>query len=126
MYDEFPDAAFGSFFHVQACFPEDMEHGPVLHQHFRCETQQALLLGLATKVFPAEALVDETMKTARALAAKGRTALEAIKRVVDCGMDVDLKTGCALEAEAFGVCFASPDAKEGATAFLEKRKPKFL
>jgi len=90
------------------------------------DAQQALLLGLATKVFPAEALVDETMKTARALAAKGRTALEAIKRVVDCGMDVDLKTGCALEAEAFGVCFASPDAKEGATAFLEKRKPKFL
>lgn len=85
----------------------------------------ALQLGLVAKVFPAETLLEETMKAAKAMAAKSALALRAIKTVVDRGMDADLKTGCALEVEAFGLCFASEDAKEGAAAFLEKRKPQF-
>ena len=89
------------------------------------DAQQAKELGLAAKVFPAEELLAETMKVAGGLASKSRTALRAIKQIVDRGSDVDLKTGCALEAEAFGVCFASEDAKEGVSAFLEKRKPAF-
>ena len=89
------------------------------------DAQEAKQLGLAAKIFPADQLVEETMKVARSMASKGRISLRAIKQVVDRGMDVDLRTGCALEAEAFGVCFASQDAKEGTTAFLEKRKPVF-
>ena len=45
--------------------------------------------------------------------------------MINRGLDVDLRSGCALEAEAFGVCFAGQDAKEGVAAFLEKRKPDF-
>ncbi len=52
--------------------------------------------------------------------------MRAIKQTIDRGFDVDLKNACALEADAFALCFASADAKEGAAAFLEKRKPKFL
>lgn len=89
------------------------------------DAEQAKNLGLVTKVFPAEQLLEETLKVARTLAAKSAAALGFIKRVIDRGMDVDLKSGCALEAEAFGVCFASQDAKEGVSAFLEKRKPQF-
>jgi enoyl-CoA hydratase len=89
------------------------------------DAQQAKELGLAAKVFPADQLFEETMKLARLLAGRSRVALRAIKQAVDRGMDVDLKTGCALEMEAFGVCFASEDAREGALAFLEKRKPEF-
>jgi enoyl-CoA hydratase len=37
-----------------------------------------------------------------------------------------LKGALALEADAFGLCFAHPDAREGTAAFLEKRKPNFL
>ena len=69
--------------------------------------------------------MEETMKVATLLASRSRVALRAIKQIVDRGVDVDLKTGCAIEMEAFGVCFASEDAKEGALAFLEKRKPEF-
>ena len=69
--------------------------------------------------------MEETMKVAKTLAARAPCALRAIKQVVDRGLDVDLKTGCALEAEAFGICFASQDAREGVSAFLEKRKPEF-
>jgi enoyl-CoA hydratase len=51
--------------------------------------------------------------------------LRSIKKVIDSGADIDLKNGCALEAEAFGVCFGSEDMREGVAAFLEKRKPVF-
>lgn len=87
--------------------------------------QEAFAIGLVTRVFPAETLMDETLKIARTIAEKGRVALRAVKHVIDSGLDVDLKTGCALEADAFSICFASPDQKEGTTAFLEKRTPKF-
>ena len=89
------------------------------------DAQQARDLGLVAKVFPAEQLLDETMKTARALASKSAVVLRSIKKVIDSGADIDLKNGCALEAEAFGVCFGSTDMREGVSAFLEKRKPVF-
>ena len=87
--------------------------------------QEAFAMGLVTRLFPAEALMEETLKIAGAIADKGRVSLRAVKHVIDNGFDVDLKNACALEADAFSVCFASPDQKEGATAFLEKRAPKF-
>ena len=40
------------------------------------------------------------------------------------GMQTDIATGSAFEAEAFGVCFGTEDQKEGMQAFLEKRKEK--
>jgi enoyl-CoA hydratase len=89
------------------------------------DAKQAKELGLVVKVFPADQLVSETMKVATSLAAKSPGVLRTLKRVIDRGMDVDLKSGCALEAEAFGIGFASQDAKEGIAAFLEKRKPNF-
>lgn len=87
--------------------------------------QEAREIGLANKVFPLDKLWEETMKTARLLASKGKVALREIKCCVDQGFDQDLATGCRMEAAAFGLCMASPDAVEGMTAFLEKRKPEF-
>lgn len=82
-------------------------------------------IGLVARVFPADALLGETLRAAKALARKSASALRSIKRVVDAGFPLDLRTGCALEAEAFGVIFAGKDMKEGVSAFLEKRKPEF-
>lgn len=89
------------------------------------DAQQAKELGLAAKVFPADQLIDETMKVARALAAKSPGVLRSIKKVIDSGADIDLRNGCELEVEAFGICFASEDMREGVAAFIEKRKPEF-
>jgi len=89
------------------------------------DAEEARAMGLVARVFPEETFGEDCRSAAQGLAAKGRVALEAIKRVIDRGADVDLKTGCALEADAFALCFASPDAKEGAAAFLEKRQPRF-
>ena len=87
--------------------------------------EEARVRGLVAQVFPAETLMDESLKVARSLARKGRVALRAVKRVIDRGGGMDLRSACALETEAFALCFASPDAKEGAAAFLEKRPPQF-
>ncbi|MDY6952948.1 MAG: enoyl-CoA hydratase-related protein, partial [Thermodesulfobacteriota bacterium] len=87
--------------------------------------QEAFAMGLVTRLFPTESCVEETLKIARAMAEKGPVALRAMKHVIDNGFDVDLKNGCSLEADAFSLCFASPDQKEGTRAFLEKRPPRF-
>jgi enoyl-CoA hydratase len=87
--------------------------------------QEARDMGLVNKVFPKEALWQETMKVARLLATKGKVSMRAVKETIERGCDHDLRTGCHMESEAFGICMASPDAKEGMGAFLEKRKPEF-
>ncbi len=87
--------------------------------------QEAKDMGLVNKVFPPETLMEETRKVASLMASKGRVATQAVKHVIDQGMNLDLLNACALEMEAFALCFASEDAGEGFGAFLEKRKPNF-
>jgi enoyl-CoA hydratase len=87
--------------------------------------QEAKTIGLVNKVFPADRLWEETMKTAELIASKGKVSLRAVKQCIDRGYDTDLRRACQMESDAFGFCLASPDAKEGMSAFLEKRKPDF-
>lgn len=87
--------------------------------------QEAKEIGLVNKVFPKEELWEETIKVAKLLAAKGKVSIRAVKETIDRGYDQDLRTGCHMESEAFGMCMASPDAREGMGAFLEKRIPEF-
>jgi enoyl-CoA hydratase len=86
---------------------------------------EALQLGLANKVVAHDSLMDEVMKTARVIASKGKVSLREAKQAVDKGMDVDLTSGCSIEIDAFALCYASPDAKEGTSAFLDKRQAEF-
>ncbi|RJR47905.1 MAG: enoyl-CoA hydratase/isomerase family protein [Deltaproteobacteria bacterium] len=89
------------------------------------DAEEARNLGLVARVFPEASFLEECRNAARNLAAKSRLALESVKKVIDGGADADLKTGCALEAENFALCFVGPDVEEGVSAFLEKRKPRF-
>ena len=86
---------------------------------------EALDFGMVNKVTAAETLMDEVMKTAKSIAAKGRVSLRAAKYAVNAAQDVDIATGCNIEIEAFALCLASEDSKEGTKAFLEKRKAQF-
>ena len=87
--------------------------------------EEARAIGMVNKVCPPESLMDDVKKTARAIAAKGKVSLRAAKQTMNSGLDVDIATGCKMEEDAFGLCMAGEDAKEGITAFLEKRKPEF-
>ena len=86
---------------------------------------EAQAMGLVNKVCLQNQLMDEVLNVAKIIVAKGKVSLRAAKQAINSGMDVDLKTGCRIEIDAFAVCLASPDAKEGTKAFLEKRPPDF-
>ncbi len=87
--------------------------------------EEAKDMGLANRVCSQEQLMDEAVKTAKTIASRGKVSLRTAKQAINNGMNVDLATGCSIEIDAFALCFTSPDAKEGALAFLEKRKPDF-
>jgi enoyl-CoA hydratase len=86
---------------------------------------EAKEVGMVNKVCPPETLMEDVMKTAGAIAAKGRVALRAAKYTVNAAQDQDIQAGCNIELDAFCLCLASEDAKEGTSAFLEKRKAVF-
>ena len=86
---------------------------------------EAKAVGLVNKVCPLENLMDEAMSTARLIKTKGKVSLRAAKQAVNNGLNTDLGTGLHIEQDAFAICMANEDAKEGTKAFLEKRKPEF-
>ena len=86
---------------------------------------EAQAMGLVNKVCAQDQLMDEVLNVAKIIVSKGKVSLRAAKQAINTGMDVDLKTGCRIEIDAFAICLASPDAKEGAQAFLEKRAADF-
>jgi len=86
---------------------------------------EAHAIGMVNNVCSQESLMDEVVKTAKNIVLKGKVSLRAAKQAINSGMNVDLNSGCSIEIDAFSLCMASPDAKEGTSAFLEKRKADF-
>jgi enoyl-CoA hydratase len=86
---------------------------------------EAQILGFVNQVYGTEFLMESVMKTAHAMAAKGRVSLRAAKEAVNSGLNTDLTTGLKIEQDAFAICMVSEDAAEGTRAFIEKRKPVF-
>ena len=87
--------------------------------------QQAFDYGIINKICKPENLMEEVLKTANLIASKGKVALRSAKEVIQNGLNTDIETGCRIENDVFGLTMTSQDAKEGTTAFLEKRKPVF-
>jgi enoyl-CoA hydratase len=81
--------------------------------------EEALRIGLVTAI--ADPVLDKAVETAHELTAKSSLALALAKRLVNMSPGA-LDT----EADEFGELFTSADAKEGLTAFAEKRVPRFL
>ncbi|SMC49010.1 short-chain-enoyl-CoA hydratase [Papillibacter cinnamivorans] len=84
--------------------------------------QEALEIGLVSKVVPAEELMNTAMELAKAIAANAQVAVRQCKAAANRGMQCDIKTGLAYEAEAVALCFATEDQKDAMQAFVEKRK----
>ena len=89
------------------------------------DSAEALRIGLANRVVPADELIAEVTKLAQAIVANGPVSVRLAKTCINRGLDVDLNTGNSFEIEAFGVCFASGEPAEGTKAFLEKRRAKW-
>jgi enoyl-CoA hydratase len=86
---------------------------------------EAEKIGLVNRIFSQDSLMEETLKTARTIATRGKVSLRAAKQAINNGLNVDLAIGCQIEVDAFAICMASEDGKEGTRAFIEKRKPLF-
>jgi enoyl-CoA hydratase len=91
----------------------------------RLSAREALAAGLVARVVAKEAWLEEAKRVARAIADKGPVATRLAKESVDRAFDSTLTTGLEAERRALYLSFASEDAKEGLTAFTEKRKPEF-
>ena len=88
------------------------------------DAQEALRIRLVQRVFSAETLMEESLKVAKQILKKGPKAIAKTKKVTRSGYNMPIDKAMKLEAEQFGTCFDA-EGKEGMTAFLEKRKPKF-
>jgi enoyl-CoA hydratase/carnithine racemase len=86
---------------------------------------EALRIGLANKVVPADSLLSEAQALASQLAAKGPIALRYAKEAVNKGLDLTLEQGLRLEADLYFLLHTTADRTEGVRAFLEKRPPRF-
>lgn len=89
------------------------------------DAQEAYRIGLANKVVPAEELMPAALALAEKIKSRAAVAVQLCKAAVNKGLNMDLESGVAYEAEVFGLCFATADQKEGMTAFVEKRKAAF-
>jgi enoyl-CoA hydratase len=86
---------------------------------------EALALRLVNHVYPAAELRARGLEMARAIAANGPIAVRIAKQCAHRGLDLDLANACVLETQSFALSFATADQKEGMSAFLAKRPPKF-
>ncbi|MGI8902954.1 MAG: enoyl-CoA hydratase-related protein [Solirubrobacteraceae bacterium] len=84
--------------------------------------EEAYELGLANRVVADHELLDAALAWARKLADQPPLAVAQIKRVSAAG---DLDAGIEAEKQAFATVFGSADAREGISAFLAKRTPRF-
>ena len=82
-------------------------------------------LGILDQLFPADELEEETRTYAERLAGGASEAIGSIKLAVYGGIDRPLDEGLETERTLMEPLFDSEDAREGISAFMEKRKPEF-
>jgi len=87
--------------------------------------EEAERAGLVSRVVPAVDLLEEAVKTAKAIADLSRPAVMIAKESVNRAYETTLREGVLFERRSFHALFATEDQKEGMAAFAEKRQPKW-
>ena len=86
---------------------------------------EALRLGLLEKVVPPGQVMEAAMELAAKIIEKGPLGVATVKKVVNRARDLSLNQGLELESDLWANLTATEDMKEGARAFIEKRKPQY-
>ncbi len=86
---------------------------------------EALRIGLADQVVPADQVLDTALAWARAFVGGPRLALAAAKECVDRGLGLDLDGGLQLETATFAGLFSTEDRSIGMRAFVDRTPPEF-
>lgn len=86
---------------------------------------EAYRIGLVNMVVPTGTALEKAKEVAWKLMNKSAAALRMAKASMNVGIQLDIGSALAYEAECFSGLFATEDQKEGMLAFMEKRKPEF-
>lgn len=89
------------------------------------DSARAYEIGLVTRVTALDQLLPTALELARRILKNAPLAVKYAKECVQHSTESTLLPGISYENTRFGLCFASPDQKEGMSAFLEKRPPQF-
>lgn len=81
--------------------------------------------GLVSRVVPTESVLDEALATATTISSMSLPVAMMAKEVVNAAFETMLENGIQFERRVFHSIFATEDQKEGMSAFVEKRQPKF-
>lgn len=89
------------------------------------DAQTALSLGIINKVVPLPELMDSARAWARKLVRKPPYAMKMVKTAINSAWGSSMETGMKIDSAGWVLTFGTEDQKEGARAFLEKRKPVY-
>jgi enoyl-CoA hydratase/carnithine racemase len=87
--------------------------------------QEAYRIGLVNELIPNIYLIERAEAILNQINANGPLGVKYSIDAVNKGLETSLEEGLRLEASLFAICSGTEDKKEGTTAFLEKRRPKF-
>lgn len=89
------------------------------------DAAEALKLGFVEKVVPPGHVMEAALELTAKIFEKGPLAVAAVKKVLNRVRDLSLSQGLELESDLWANLAATEDMKEGARAFIEKRKPQY-
>jgi enoyl-CoA hydratase/carnithine racemase len=91
----------------------------------RLTAQEALEMGLATRVVTGPELMRAARELAQRIAKQAPLAVRQAKHAIDAGLDASLSAGLEIEAAAYAELLRTQDRLEGLAAFAEKREPRY-
>ena len=89
------------------------------------EADKALEIGLVNRLYDDAELLPSAGELLKGICRQGTLAIRMAKEIVDAGQGLDLKTACLMERDAFALCFATLDQREGMGSFLARRPANF-
>jgi len=89
------------------------------------EADDAMRLGLVSRVTPHDELMDTTMELARRLAGGPTYTMAIVKKLVQMSLQTDFDESMRLAGPAQDIARSTEDHREGVRSFLEKRPPRF-
>lgn len=88
--------------------------------------QEAVQWGLANQAYQSDELLPKSLEIAKKIALKSPNSVKAMLNLLQYGKNQSFYDGAEKESQIFGSIFATEDAKEGISAFIEKRQPTFI
>ncbi len=89
------------------------------------DAAEAYRIGLVNEVVPADGLIARAEAILQQIFGNAPLAVKFAIEAVDKGLEASVAEGLVIESSLFAICAATEDKKEGTSAFLEKRAPKF-